>query len=190
MKALFLILITGLTVGYNLNLKAENNLESDSLEVCKITSGFFEWYIKAIKGKQYTEFQPAFAQNQNGMATLDFTGYLENLRKYNFTDSLIIKEKQSYDACIDNLGKVQYADFKTNFVDLDDFEKAGCDFGNYYRWIGGQEPIDGIRIINVQLMSKNLALVTIGYFNFDSEKNKYYYWGNNIVVLILSLIHI
>ncbi|BDD03869.1 hypothetical protein [Aureibacter tunicatorum] len=73
---------------------------------------------------------------------------------------------------------------KTLFTDLDDYEKANCDFGNYYRWIGGQEPIDGIKIDSVKFVNPNSVLVTISYFDIEPNKNKKYHWGKNHLSLI------
>ncbi len=156
------------------------NLEkTDSIQVCKITNDFFDWYISAISGKVKSVFQPRFIQNTDGMTTLDFKEYFENLKKHNFSDELIKKEKDSYNDCIENIETVKYSDFKTQFTDLDQFENIGCDFENYYRWTGGQEPIQGVRFKTVTKESENMAIVIVEYF-FDNGKNYgLTYWGNN-----------
>ncbi|MBC7390463.1 MAG: hypothetical protein H7329_14705 [Opitutaceae bacterium] len=164
-------------------LNAQNTIKVDSLEICNTVNDFFEWYLEAINQKRHSEFQPVFVESKTGMTTLDFTKYFYNLTKHGFLDSLIIKEKLSYQHCLDELRKVKYHDFKTNFTDLDDFETVQCDFSNFYRWTGGQEPIDGIKIKSVTLINTYSAKVLIQYFDKNLEKNKNFYWGNNLVTL-------
>jgi len=118
------------------------------------------------------------------MTTLDCSKYFENLKKLNFSDSLLEKEKQSFQDCIDNLSKVKYSEFETKFDDLDDYESTNCDFFNYYRWIGGMEPIGGIKIKNIQFYNYQKAIVVLEYFNYYTEDNKYYFYGKNKVTLI------
>ena len=174
-----------LFIGFSSNLRASDNSSADSIKVAQIINGFYDWYLTSIKEKKYSDFKPKFVESKNGMTTLDYTKYLDNLKEHRFSDSLINKERQSYSDCIENLGKVKYSDFqKTTFTDLDEYEQANCDFGNYYRWTGGQEPIEGIRIIDVKFISTDKAYVTIDYFEFNSDENKKYYWGKNGLTLI------
>lgn len=157
----------------------QNLAETDSIQVCKITNNFFDWYINAISGKVESVFQPRFIESTDGMTTLDFKEYFENLKKHNFSDKLIEKEKDSYNDCLENIEIIKYSDFKTQFTDLDQFENIGCDFENYYRWTGGQEPIQGIRIKKVLKKSKNRIIVIVEYFFDNGGSYGLTYWGNN-----------
>jgi hypothetical protein len=160
-------------IGLSYNLSASDNPVADSVKVAQVANGFYNWYLAAIKEKSYPEFQPVFVETKGGMTILDFARYIENLKAHGFSDSLILKEKQSYSVCIENLEKVKYSEFKkTAFTDLDESEQASCDFGNYYRWIGGQEPVDGIRITDIKFTSENYALVSIDYFDNDDKSDK------------------
>lgn len=171
---IFIISLISLTPIFGQNLE-----KTDSIQVCKITNDFFDWYISAISGKVKSDFQPRFIENTDGMITLDFKEYFENLKKHNFSDELIKKEKDSYNDCIENIETVKYSDFKTQFTDLDQFENIGCDFENYYRWTGGQEPIQGVRIKTVTKESENMAIVIVEYFFDNGENYGLTYWGNN-----------
>ena len=174
-----------LFIGFSSNLRASDNNNADSIKVAQIVNSFYDWYLTSIKEKKYSDFKPKFTESKNGMTTLDYTKYLDNLKMLGFSDSLINKERQSYSDCIENLGKVKFSDFqRTTFTDLDEYEQANCDYGNYYRWTGGHEPIDGIRIIDVKFISTDKACVTIDYFEFNSDENKKYYWGKNGLTLI------
>jgi hypothetical protein len=158
--------------------------KTDSLEIAGIATSFFDWYLTAIKEHRYVDFEPRFVENGTGMTTLNDSAYIKNLIRYKFSTTLIYKERQSYKTCIDNLKKTKYSDFKkTIFIDLDEYEKAQCDFGNYYRWIGGQVPIDGIRITGIESNGRGQVLVTIEYFTMNLKSNKRDYWGRNTLTM-------
>jgi hypothetical protein len=106
------------------NPNAQKVKDSDSIKIEKIVNNFFNWYIGVIKTNNSVEFMPQFVESDNGMTTLDFSKYLENLRKYQFCDSLIEAERLTYQECILQLEKVKYFDFKTSWTDLDDFEST------------------------------------------------------------------
>lgn len=180
------IWILTLLIGFSSNLRASDVFAADSIKVAQIVNGFYDWYSTSIKGKKYSDYKPRFVESKNGMTTLDCSTYLENLKTYGFSDSLIIKERLSYSQCIENLEKVKFSDFeKTIYTDLDEYEQANCDFGNYYRWTGGQEPIDGIRIVKITFFSTDEALVSIDYYLTNTKENNRYYWGKNRLTLKL-----
>mgnify|MGYP000855230296 FL=1 len=111
------------------------------------------------------------------MTTLDFSNYFQNLRKLSFSETLIEKEKMQYQVCIDSLERIKYSVFVKEYTDLDDFERIRCDFSNYYRWTGGMDPIDGIKINSVTF-DDNLNAVINGQFYFDNvDTEEPYYAG-------------
>jgi hypothetical protein len=156
---------------------------NDSIEVVTIVRDFFDWYVKVINDNQYSEYQMLIVESPTGMTTIDYSKYFSNLQRLKFSKSLLDTEIKSYQECLENLSKVTYKDFQDNFDDLDDFEKTNCDFNNYYRWIGGQEPIGGIRIKIVEMISQTKAKVTLDYFYDNGENYGITYWGKKDVVL-------
>ncbi|HRF37920.1 MAG TPA: hypothetical protein PK198_03955 [Saprospiraceae bacterium] len=58
------------------------------------------------------------------------------------------------------------------------------DFGNSYRWMGGQEPIGGIRIQTVRLNNSLSATVAIQYTDYNPENEENTYWGRNILTMV------
>jgi hypothetical protein len=181
-KFLFALIITLI---FSNCLVASNNNVSDSAKICNITNDFYTWYLGSIKEHLDGDFQPRFVQDISGMTTIDYTYYVSHLKKYQFSDSLINNEIESYQTCIGNLSSVKFSDFgKSKYVDLDEYEESECDFTNYYRWIGGQEPIDGIRIKAVKLTSSNNALVTIEYYDLYSKNGRKIYFGENRIEFI------
>jgi len=177
-QSFFLIL---LLVTFALAAKAENISNKDSSEVSIKVSDFFNWYLTVIQEQQYKEFQPQFAEDKNGMTTLDYSIYVNNLRKYHFSDSLIQTEKLYYQKCIGNLGKIKYTDFKKNYTDLGQFEEIDCDFSNSYRWTGGQEAPDKMKIIKIEFKNNDTALITVSYGSSTIGDNEDSYWGSIIV---------
>ncbi len=159
-----------------------SQIDSDSVKIEKIVNNFFSWYIGVTKTNNGSEFIPQFVENEKGMTTLEFSKYLENLRKYHFSNSLIEVEKLTYQECISHLEKVRYSDFKTSWTDLDDFESTNCDFANSYRWTGGMEPIDCVKIVDLKFNSNQTGLVQLKFCGFDSN-GKEYFWGKKIVIL-------
>jgi len=167
------ILIFILLVGFSNYLGASDVLTSDSLKIAHIVNEFYDWYLTSIKEKKYSDYMPVFVESKIGMTTLDYAVYLNNLKLHRFSDSLINKERQSYDDCSGNLEKVKFDDFqKSCFTDLDEYEQINCDFTNFYRWIGGQEPIDGIKIIEIRFLATDTSLVSINYFELHSKENQ------------------
>jgi hypothetical protein len=168
MKYRITLLVTILSLGLTFPLSAQN----PDLEISKIStivSEFYNWYIHAIKDGRNSEFQPKFSKNKESMTSLNFSQYVNNLKKYKLTDSLICIEKRSYQDCIYNLEKIKFSDFDKKYNDLDDLERINCDWGNYYRWIGGQEAIDGIKILKVDINNINHAVVKIEKTKTNSD---------------------
>ncbi len=161
--------------------KSQNLNKNDSLTISKTVVDFFEWYLTAIREHRYSEFQPSILEGVNGMTTLQVDKYLKNLIRYGFSDSLILREKSSYLPCESNLKKIKFTDFKANFDDLDEIENIECDFGNNYRWIGGQEAPMGIRVKNIMQINSVSVEVVIDYFDESDEMNKVFFWGSNSV---------
>jgi len=165
-------------------IEAQNYSQPDSAEVSKTVFNFFDWYINAIKTRKGIEYNPQFVEAENGMTTLDFKVYFENLKIHGFSDTLIEIERQSYHDCLENLAKVKYSEFLKEFDDLDDFEATNCDFTNYYRWLGGQEIGDGIKIKEIYFVNNRKCIVTIQ--EFDQSENDYSFWKNKRNVTLIK----
>lgn len=151
-------------IGYS----QSNNQDTEKLK--NICSDFIYWYISVAKdtSNKYIEYNPIIVEDKNGMAKLDFNIYIKNLKKYQFSDSLIKQEIEYYNTCNENLSKIKYSDF-LKFEDLSDYENIDCNYGNMYRWTGGQEMFDIYKIAEVK-REANIAYV-IGYLSFENDKN-------------------
>ena len=100
---------------------------------------FYNWYIQAIKDDKDGHYKPSFVMSEDSMTTLQMGAYSENLKTHHFAESLIVEELSSYETCINSLSVIPFETFQTDYTNLDQFEDLGCNFGNNYRWIGGQE---------------------------------------------------
>jgi hypothetical protein len=184
MKQILTIFIIVLISIVSFASKPQDDRINDSVDISIIVTDFYKWYLTSIKENINGDFQPKFAPDKNGMTTLNYSVYIENLSKYHFSDSLLQNEKESYNDCLNNLKKIKFSEFGKNvYIDLDEYENSNCDFYNYFRWIGGQEPVDGIKITEI-LIKKEWAKVKFQNYNFDPVKKENYYWGENIVYLI------
>lgn len=170
----FLILISSLKIqGQEIN--------SDSISVIKIVNDFYEWYIYSNRKEDNEANRPVFVVDENEVIRLDFSKYLKNLRKFNFSDSLINRELLDYKKCEDNLKNITKEEFAT-FDDIFDFENIDCAFDNSYKWIGGQEMCDGIIINNVEFLDEKTCSVEIEYFSLNGvEKSS---WGNKTIIIL------
>jgi hypothetical protein len=167
-------------------LKANGDFKKDSIDVTKTVNAFFDWYMNSIKRHQYNDYQPIFVKSKDDMTTLNMDKYVDNLKRYSFSDSSIIKEIDSYKTCKCNLSKVKYSDFeKTKFVDLSEYIDSKCDFGNYYRWIGGQELCDGLEIKTINFINKTNCEIGILKYSFKEDKSRVY-WNYVVKVRLIK----
>lgn len=158
--------------------------DTDSLSVIKVVNDFYEWYIYSTRKEKNEENRPIFIIDKKEKVRLDFTRYLQNLRKFNFSDSLIKKEILDYKNCEKNLKRISKEEF-ASFDDIFDFENIDCAFDNSYKWIGGQEMCDGIRINNIEFSDSINCKVEIEYFSIN--RNEKSFWGNKTKIILLKI---
>ena len=115
----------------------------------------------------------------NNRYGLDFTNYLANLKKFKFSDSLIGQEKTHYLECEKSVAKMT-KDELSRLEGSYEYNRIGCGFDNSYRWIGGQELCDGVRVNDIHFNDKRNCTVLVEYFSINgSEKS---FWGNSVYV--------
>jgi hypothetical protein len=158
--------------------------DTDSLSVIKVVNEFYEWYIYSTRKEKNEENRPIFIIDKKEKVRLDFTRYLQNLRKFNFSDSLIKKEILDYKNCEKNLKRISKEEF-ASFDDIFDFENIDCAFDNSYKWIGGQEMCDGIRINNIEFSDLINCKVEIEYFSINGNEKSF--WGNKTKIILLKI---
>jgi hypothetical protein len=143
---------------------------------------FYDWYSKAITQQKTSDIQPQFTEDSNGYTTLDFSTYVKNLKRFNFTDRLVNNEIAQYNQCLENLQKIKFKTFKESFEDLSDFENIKCDFFNTNRWIMSMETFTGIEISKTSINKTNCKVY--GRIYEGAETNSRFYYGNVVVTLL------
>ncbi|WP_372754184.1 hypothetical protein [Labilibaculum sp.] len=155
--------------------------KSDTALVTKTINNFFEWYIHSSRCEENEENRPIFVIDSNEVVRLDLTKYLTNLRKYHFAEELISLEIESYKSCEENLKKLTKEEF-LSFEDIFAYEEIDCGFDNNYKWIGGQEMIDGIRISKFDFLSRNKCRIEVEYYSINGEEKSF--WKNNTPIIL------
>jgi len=145
---------------------------------------FYKWYFSVIESGQIEEYQPIFVADSVGMTTLDMGKYINNLRLYNFTDSLINSEITSYQNCIKEVSKTKFNELNDKLPDLDDYKKIGCDFFNIYRWIMDVEPMSGIEILETITIDENKIIIKGQFFRGDEMAKNRNYWNKFLYVAL------
>jgi len=145
---------------------------------------FYKWYFSVIESGQIEEYQPIFVADSVGMTTLDMGKYINNLRLYNFTDSLINSEITSYQNCIKEVSKTKFNELNDKLPDLDDYKKIGCDFFNIYRWIMDVEPMSGIEILEKITIDENRIIIKGQFFRGDEMAKDRNYWNKFLYVAL------
>jgi hypothetical protein len=163
--------------------KPEGSQEEFTSESSKIAHEFYQWYASAINGDATYEYQPKFVADNNGMLSVDYSKYIANLRRFRFSEKLIESEVKKYEECAKNLKGVKFSEKDKQLSDLEDYEKKGCDFFNYYRWIMDMETFDGSRIIEENIKGDS-SFVKVQPYNFNKNTNKYFYWDKTAKVTL------
>ncbi|ABG58693.1 hypothetical protein [Cytophaga hutchinsonii] len=183
MKNTFITIIFSiLTTVFSIHSYAETHTQKDSIETCSVATSFFDWYLNSIKGRSFSAYKPAFIQAPNGTTTLDFSGYISNLKQHHFSDSLLNVEKNAYQPCISNLSKIKYQDFIA-YTDLDQFEAINCDFENVYKWLHTQEAPDVTAVKSIRFITQENAVVTIMLGSYISKDKTYSYYSSLLVYM-------
>lgn len=163
--------------------KSESPQEEFASESSKIAHDFYQWYATAINGDATDEYQPKFVADKNGMLSVDYSKYIANLKRLRFSEKLIESEVEKYEKCAKNLKDVKFSEKDKQLSDLEDYEKKGCDFFNYYRWVMDMETYDGSRIIEENIKGDS-SIVKVQPYNFNNNTNKYFYWDKTAKVTL------
>jgi len=147
-----------------------NNNFCDNQE--NIVLEFYSWYISVAGHQSEVEYRPVFKSDTNGMVILDMEKYIQNLRKYNFSENMIYREISTYKDCITKIKNVKYEELLEDFF----YDEFGCSFVYNYRWIHSQETIDGVLIVEVKKISEDKQFIKGQFYNKDEENNEFYYW--------------
>ena len=144
-------------------------------KIADYVTDFYEWYFTAIRQGLTDEYQPRFAANDNGMSTIALEKYIGNMRRHHYSDSLISKEIQRYQNSSEQISNIEFEKLAVQFEDIDGYESIGCDFFSFYRWTLELEPVDGIKIINIEAVNPTVVVISGQFYNEDSSGR--YFWN-------------
>ncbi|MDB5258665.1 MAG: hypothetical protein JWM14_3360 [Chitinophagaceae bacterium] len=154
---------------------------SDSAAASDITIYFYKWYAEAIQTSNLKEIQPEFVKDSNGKASLEFSNYIDHLRKKGFTENLIKKEINRFKPCIENLKHINYDTLQEKY-DLFDYEDIDCDFFNYYQWTKDMDRHDGADVENASIIGNAIQLKILFYIIENKKKR---YWDHKYAEVLL-----
>ncbi|MDP4202815.1 MAG: hypothetical protein Q8861_08980 [Bacteroidota bacterium] len=180
-KTLFCALILFLFTTQAFAAKPVYESQQDETVCRQIVVDFYKWYSQKLSSNNASEFQPKFAQDENGYTTLDFTAYVKNLKRMKCSDSFISREIESYEPCIENLKKIKYREVEDKLPDLSDYENIKCDFFNIHRWTMSMENFSGVEIKKTTVQKDKSVVCGIIY---EDTPDKKYYYGTVVVTLL------
>jgi hypothetical protein len=151
-------------------------------QTSNIVLDFYKWYLDAIKKQPLKEYAPIIEPTVNGMTTLNFKQYTLNLRKYHCSNKMINNELSSYKACLKELANIKFDCFQHDI----DYDEINCDYVNTYRWIHSQEFIDGVKIIQTQILNSHKQLVVGQFYNINDETQEYLFWKKYCYILLIE----
>lgn len=129
---------------------------------------FYEWYLKAIKGKNVKEHTAIVKKGPKGETLLDYERYLHNLDSLGCVgDTFKQSEIARFQNCQDYFKDIPYAIYYDQ-VDNDPFiYNVPCPFFTQYYWVSDMEPWESIKVLESKVKEDNaeiqLELASKGY---------------------------
>jgi hypothetical protein len=109
---------------------------------------FYEWYLKAIKGKNAKEHTAIVKKGPKGEALLDYERYLHNLDSLDcVADTFKQSEIARFQSCQDYFKDVPFAVYYDQ-VDNDAYTyDVPCPFFTQYHWVSDMQPWNSIQVL-------------------------------------------
>lgn len=129
---------------------------------------FYEWYLKAIKGRNVKEHTAIVKKGPNGETLLDYERYLHNLDSLGcVADTFKRSEIARFQSCQDYFKEIPFVIYYDQ-VDNDAFTyDVPCPFFTQYHWVSDMEPWESIRVVESKVKEDNaeiqLELASGGY---------------------------
>ncbi len=152
------------------SLNQKKNKEEEKEIIKKVSTSFYDWYLKRITATDdTTAYRYFFVKGENGKCKANFEPYFKQLRKLKtISRKFMDREVEIAKCCIIHMENVDWEDYEstTNAFRYIDF----CsEFLSYY-WIRSQEPYDGVEII--EMTKKGNAWFTTLQFYTDYENKR------------------
>ena len=140
---------------------------SDNDNIKKSVITFYQWYIGTTKDSRYSRYVHG-AEGENGKTKLETTDYFKRLDSLGVIgEDFIRSEKERFKPCDSLLRTVPWTTFST--ADAYEYDSK-CYWLYYYYWTNGQEPHDGVEVLNVSI-NKNKATAIASLYFGDNKSN-------------------
>jgi hypothetical protein len=113
---------------------------------------FYEWYLKAIKGRNVKEHTAIVKKGPKGETVLDYERYLHNLDSLGcIADTFKQSEIARFKSCQDYFKDIPYAIYYDQ-VDNDAFTyDVPCPFFTQYHWVSDMQPWESIKVLESKI---------------------------------------
>lgn len=113
---------------------------------------FYEWYCKAIKGRNVKEHTAIVKKGPKGETLLDYERYLHNLDSLGcVADTFKQSEIARFQSCQDYFKDIPYAMYYDQ-VDNDPFTyNVPCPFFTQYHWVSDMQPWESIKVLESKI---------------------------------------
>ena len=120
---------------------------------------FYEWYIKAIKGKNVKEHTAFVRKGPKAETLLDYERYLHNLDSLGcIADTFKQSEIARFQSCQDYFKDIPYAIYYDQ-VDNDPFTyTVPCPFFTQYYWVSDMQPWEFIKVLDSKVNEGNAEI--------------------------------
>ena len=113
---------------------------------------FYEWYLKAIKGRNVKEHTAIVKKGPKGETVLDYDRYLHNLDSLGcVADTFKQSEIARFQSCQDYFKDIPFAIYYDQ-VDNDPFTyNVPCPFFTQYHWVSDMQPWESIKVLESKI---------------------------------------
>lgn len=120
---------------------------------------FYEWYLKAIKGRKIEEHTAVVKKGPQGETLLDYQRYLHNLDSLGYVaDTFKQSEIARFQSCQDYFKDIPYAIYYDQ-VDNDPFTyNLPCPFFTQYHWVSDMQPWESIKVLESKVNEANAEI--------------------------------
>lgn len=120
---------------------------------------FYEWYLKAIKGRNVKEHTAIVKKGPKGETLLDYERYLHNLDSLGcVADAFKESEIARFQSCQEYFKDIPYGIYYDQ-VDNDPFTyNTPCPFFTQYYWISDMQPWQSIRVLESKVNEANAEI--------------------------------
>lgn len=154
-----------------LNSESDNSEEKEIVK--KVSTSFYEWYIKSTKADYDTTkaFSFIIVKGENEKCKVDFEPYFKQLRQLKtISKKFMDKEIERNKTCIEHMKSVDWSEYKNSEpYTYEDF----CPDCSYMYWFQSQEMYDGVEIIDMTKKGNTWFTTLQFYMDYQNKRTHY-----------------